>query len=111
MALAIEAARNDGEVASAPVVHTPSGNPFARGSPLGVPGNGEDPMDLDSIRQVLNAISTALNGKGRKGFERSNNGRRQIRCYGCQGWKFKNSRVRFFSSAPYYKLYQACQAL
>ncbi|KAG1018939.1 hypothetical protein G6F25_013661 [Rhizopus arrhizus] len=42
-------------------------------------------MDLDSIRQVLNAISTALNGKGRKGFERSNNGRRQIRCYGCQG--------------------------
>ncbi|CEG71649.1 hypothetical protein RMATCC62417_07351 [Rhizopus microsporus] len=76
MALAIEAARNDGEPMSVPLAANP--NPFARG------GNSashvrDDPMDLDAIRQALNAeCPTWKRSAGpKKSFGGNNGGPRQ----------------------------------
>ncbi|KAG1533824.1 hypothetical protein G6F51_012420 [Rhizopus arrhizus] len=87
IALAIEAAMNDGEYATSYATNAPvANNPFTRSQSTIHALPNDDPMDLDSIQHAINVLSKAyrFNRKENNSGNRSTS-RQQVRCYGCQG--------------------------
>ncbi|KAG1393183.1 hypothetical protein G6F60_011646 [Rhizopus arrhizus] len=84
IALAIEGAAEElpvsSQVEGEVVVTKAASRPFVRAPPVGYQ---DDPMDLDTIRDALNAINANLNRRNRPA---GMGDRRQIRCFGCQGF-------------------------
>lgn len=93
----------------------------------------DDPMDLDTIRQSLNALARTIRGRQQRGgfqrydrgqdqrggFQRSNRG--QMRCFACQGyghmrsecptWRRNNNNNNARASRPHYERNRSLNAV
>ncbi|KAG0741236.1 hypothetical protein G6F22_005145 [Rhizopus arrhizus] len=87
IALAIEAAMNDGEYATSYATNAPvANNPCTRSQSTIHALPNDDPMDLDSIQHAINVLSKAYRfNRKENNLGNHNTSRQQVRCYGCQG--------------------------